>query len=41
MKNWHAKQETQGTWVWTLGWKEPLEKGIAIHSSLLVLSGLD
>ena len=23
------------TWVWSLGWKDPLEKGKAIHSSIL------
>ena len=23
------------TWVWSLGWKEPLEKGKATHSSIL------
>ena len=23
------------TWVGTLGWKDPLEKGIATHSSIL------
>ena len=28
----HAMQET---WVWSLGWKEPLEKEIATHSSIL------
>ena len=25
----------QGTWVWSLGWDDPLEKGMAIHSSIL------
>ena len=24
------------TWVQSLGWKDPLEKGIAIHSSILI-----
>ena len=24
-----------GTWVWSLGWEDPLEKGKATHSSLL------
>ena len=24
------------TWVWSLGWENPLEEGIAIHSSILV-----
>ena len=27
-------QETQ---VWSLGWEDPLEKGMATHSSILVL----
>ena len=26
----------QETWVWSLGWKDPLEKGKAIHSSIQV-----
>ena len=25
----------QGTWVWSLGWEDPLEKGMATHSSIL------
>ena len=25
----------QETWVWSLDWKDPLEKGIATHSSML------
>ena len=25
----------QDTWVWSLGWEDPLEKGTAIHSSIL------
>ena len=25
------------TWVWSLGWEDPLEKGKAIHSSILAL----
>ena len=24
----------QKTWVWSLGWEDPLEKGIATHSSI-------
>ena len=32
VKNLPAMQETQ---VRSLGWKDPLEKGMAIHSSLL------
>ena len=23
------------TWIWSLGWEDPLEKGMAIHSSIL------
>ena len=23
------------TWVWSLGWEDPLEKGMATHSSIL------
>ena len=25
------------TWVWSLGWEDPLEKGMANHSSILAL----
>jgi len=25
----------QGTWVGSLGWKDPLEEGMATHSSIL------
>ena len=32
VKNLHAIQETQ---VQSLGWKDPLEKGMATHSSIL------
>ena len=28
-------QETQETWVQSLGWEELLEEGIATHSSIL------
>ena len=34
VKNPPAMQET---WVQSLGWEDPLEKGKAIHSSFLVL----
>ena len=27
---------TQETWVWALGWEDPLEEGMATHSSILV-----
>ena len=26
---------TQKTWLWSLGWEDPLEKGMATHSSIL------
>ena len=26
----------QETWVWSLGWEDFLEEGMAIHSSILV-----
>ena len=32
VKNPPAMQET---WVWSLGWEDPLEKGMATHSSIL------
>ena len=25
----------QATWVWSLGWEDPLDKGMATHSSIL------
>ena len=31
IKNPPAKQET---WVWSLGWEDPLEKEMATHSSI-------
>ena len=35
VKNLSAMQETQETWVQTLGLQDPLEKGMATHSSIL------
>ena len=35
VKNLPAMQETQETQVRSLGWKDPLEKGITTHSSIL------
>ena len=36
IKNLPAIQETQETWVWSLGWEDTLEKGMAAtHSSIL------
>ena len=32
VKNLPAMQET---WVWSLSWEDPLEKGMATHSSIL------
>ena len=32
VKNPPAMQET---WIWSLGWEDPLEKGMAAHSSIL------
>ena len=29
-------QETQETWVWSLGWEDPMEKEMTTHSSILV-----
>ena len=34
-KNPPAMQETQETWVQSLGWEDPLEKEMATHSSIL------
>ena len=30
-----AGQETQGTWIQSLGWEDPLEEGMATHSGIL------
>ena len=30
-----AMQETQETWVQSLGWEDPLEEDIATHSSIV------
>ena len=35
VKNPPAMQEPQETWVLSLGWKDPLEEGMATHSSVL------
>ena len=32
-----SMQETQETWVQSLGWEDPLEEGMAAHSSILAL----
>ena len=35
VKNPPAMQEMQETWVWSLDWEDPLEEGMATHSSIL------
>ena len=35
VKNPPAVQETQEVWAQSLGWEDPLEKEMAIHSSIL------
>ena len=35
VKNPLIMRETQETWVSSLGWKDPLEEGMATHSSIL------
>ena len=35
MKTLPAMQETQEMWVQSLGWEDPLEEGMATHSSIL------
>ena len=35
VKNPLAVQETQETWVQSLGWEDPLEKEMVTHSSIL------
>ena len=35
VKNWPAMQETQETWVWSLGQEDPLEEDMATLSSIL------
>ena len=35
VKNLSAMQEMQEMWAWCLGWEDPLEEGIATHSSVL------
>ena len=34
-KNLPAMQETQETWIQSLGWDEPLEEGMAAHFNIL------
>ena len=35
VKNMSAVQETQETQFWSVGWEDPLEEGLATHSSIL------
>ena len=35
LKNLPAMQETQEVWVQSLGWEDPLEEEMAIHSNIL------
>ena len=35
VKNLPAKQELQETWIQSLGQEDPLEEGMATHSSIL------
>ena len=35
VKNLPAVQEARETWVQSLGWEDPLEQGMATHSSIL------
>ena len=35
IKNLLLRQETKEMWVWSLGWEDPLEEGMATHSSVL------
>ena len=35
IKNPLAMQKPQETWVWSLGWEDPLEEEMATHSSIL------
>ena len=35
VKNPPAMQEMQETWVWSLGWEDPLAEDMATHSSIL------
>ena len=32
-----SQPEMQETWVRSLGWEDPLEKGVSTHSSILAL----
>ena len=35
VKNLPVMQERRETWLWSLGWQDPLEKGMATHSRIL------
>ena len=34
-------KETQEIWVWSLGWEDPLEEGMASHSSIFAWRTMD
>ena len=40
VKNPLAKEETQQTWVGSLGWEDPLEEEMATHSNILAWKNL-
>ena len=35
VKNLLEMQEVQETWVWSLGWDDPLEEGMATHLHII------
>ena len=35
VNNFPTMQETQETWVKSMGWEDPVEEGMATHSSIL------
>ena len=37
VKNPPVNEETLEMWVWSLGWEDPLEEGMATHSSIFAL----
>ena len=36
VKNLPEMEDTEETWVWSLGWEDPLQKEMATHSRILV-----
>ena len=41
IKNPPANAETKETWVWSLGQEDPLEEGMAMHSSSCLENPMD